>query len=60
MDRSSPRHGSTKAFSFDNNSAQLVGKSNIDLYNSYPEYKEVSELHKQCLTYATCYTETML
>ena len=60
MDRSQDRHGRTKAFSYDNNSERLLGKSNEMLYNSHPEYQEVSGLHTQCVVYATCYTETML
>ena len=54
VDRSSEQ----KPFSFNNK--DLIGKSTADSYRSFPHYKDASDLHKQCITYATAYTETML
>ena len=52
------RHSRTKAFSYDN--SHLGGRTQLDTYNSYKDYKDVSTLHKTCILYATAYTETML
>ena len=53
-----PRTSKDKPFSAENDA--LKGKSTFDSYQAYPDFKDVSDVHNKCVTYATAYTETML
>ena len=52
------RDSESKAFSVPGRN--IGGKSQLDQMESYPEFKDASQIHKACVIYATAYTETML
>ena len=55
-----PRPNDTKAFSLDKNGAEVVGRSNEMLYDSYNDYSKADYLSRNCHKYAEAFTKTML
>ena len=54
------RHTNKKAFSYDKDSFEVIGRSNEMLYDSYPKYAEAEYNAHSCKEYAMAYTNTML
>ena len=48
----------SKPFAIDDTSLQ--GASMNELYDSYPQYKEIKNLYNSCLLYANAYSSTLL
>ena len=53
------RPGGTKAFSFDKNHVEMVGKSHEFRYASYPDYKVAVTAERDCIVNAQIYAEDM-